>query len=150
MIALLCSAGYISGQEAFMLFRLILLFVLVPLVELFLLLKLGSHIGVGPTVAIVVATGVFGGAMARMQGFAVLRRIRESLDRGVLPTDSLVDGLFVLAGGLLLLTPGLITDVAGFLALLPPTRSRLKMWIKRRFRRTLDSRAVHAEYRIDK
>ena len=132
-----------------MLFRLILLFVLVPLVELFLLLKLGSHIGVGPTVAIVVATGVFGGAMARMQGFAALRRIRESLDRGVLPTDSLVDGLFVLAGGLLLLTPGLITDVVGFLALLPPTRSRLKVWIKRRFLRNMDSRAVHAEYRKD-
>jgi len=132
-----------------MLFRLLLLFVLVPLVELYLLLKLGALIGAGPTVAIVILTGILGGALARMQGFAVLRKIRQDLNAGILPTDALVDGLFILAGGLLLLTPGLITDVVGFLALLPPTRKTLKEWTKRRFRRILDSKAIHAEYHVD-
>ena len=87
--------------------------------------------------------------MARMQGFAVWRRIRENLNEGVLPTEPLVDGLFVLAGGLLLLTPGLLTDLAGFLALLPSTRKLLKSWLRRRFQQTLDSRAVYTEYHVD-
>lgn len=132
-----------------MLFRLMLLFVLVPLVELYLLLKLGALIGAGPTIAIVIVTGVLGGSMARIQGFAVLRRVRESLDAGILPTDALIDGLFVLAGGLLLLTPGLLTDIVGFLALLPPTRELLKKWIKRRFQRILDTKVVYTEYHVD-
>lgn len=132
-----------------MLFRLLLLFVLVPLVELYLLLKLGALIGAGPTVAIVIVTGILGGSMARIQGFAVLRRVRESLNAGILPTDALIDGLFVLAGGLLLLTPGLLTDIVGFLALLPPTREFLKKWIKRRFQQILDTKVVYTEYHVD-
>jgi UPF0716 protein FxsA len=132
-----------------MLFRLLLLFVLVPLVELYLLLKLGALIGAGPTVAIVIVTGILGGSMARIQGFAVLRRVRESLNAGILPTDALIDGLFVLAGGLLLLTPGLLTDIVGFLALLPPTREYLKKWIKRRFQQILDTKVVYTEYHVD-
>jgi UPF0716 protein FxsA len=132
-----------------MLFRLLLLFVLVPLVELYLLLKLGALIGAGPTIAIVIVTGVLGGSMARTQGFAVLKRVRESLNAGILPTDALIDGLFVLAGGLLLLTPGLLTDIVGFLALLPPTREFLKKWIKRRFQQILDTNVVYTEYHVD-
>jgi UPF0716 protein FxsA len=132
-----------------MLFRLVLLFVLVPLVELYLLLKLGALIGAAPTVAIVIVTGILGGTMARMQGFAVLRRIRRDLNAGMLPTDPLVDGLLILAGGLLLLTPGLITDVVGFLALLPPARKILKKWAQGKFRHMLDSRAVYTEYHVD-
>ena len=132
-----------------MLFRLLLLFVLVPLVELYLLLKLGALIGAAPTLAIVIVTGVLGGIMARTQGFVVLRRVRENLNAGILPTDPLVDGLFVLAGGLLLLTPGLLTDIVGFLALLPPTRELLKRRIKRRFQRILDTQAIYTEYHVD-
>jgi UPF0716 protein FxsA len=132
-----------------MLFRLLLLFVLVPLVELYLLLKLGALIGAGPTIAIVIVTGVLGGSMARTQGFAVLKRVRESLNAGILPTDALIDGLFILAGGLLLLTPGLLTDIVGFLALLPPTRELLKKRIKRRFQRILDTQVVYTEYHVD-
>jgi UPF0716 protein FxsA len=132
-----------------MLVRLICLFVLIPLVELYLLIKVGGLIGAGPTVAIVVLTGILGGLMAKRQGFVVLRRIRRSLEEGILPTGSLVDGLFVLAGGLLLLTPGLLTDLTGILALWPRTRRLFKRWIRRRFQRALDSRAVYTSYRID-
>jgi UPF0716 protein FxsA len=132
-----------------MLFRLLLLFVLTPLVELYLLLKLGALIGAGPTLAIVIVTGILGGTLARKQGFAIFRRIRQDLQDGILPTEPLVDGLFILAGGLLLLTPGLLTDVAGFLALLPPSRQLLKRWVKRRFQRVLDTRVVYADYHVD-
>jgi UPF0716 protein FxsA len=132
-----------------MLVRIISLFVILPLVELYLLLKVGSLIGAGPTVGIVIFTGIAGGLMARRQGFTVWRRIQEDLNRGMLPTAPLVDGLFVLAGGLLLLTPGLITDAAGFLVLLPPVRNMLKRWIRMRFQRHIDDRAVSAEYHIE-
>jgi UPF0716 protein FxsA len=132
-----------------MLFRLLLLFIMIPLVELYLLLKLGALIGAGPTLAIVIMTGILGGTLARRQGFVVLRRIKKDLQTGILPTEPLIDGLFILAGGLLLLTPGLLTDIVGFLALLPPSRRRLKGWMKRRFQRILDSRAVYADYQVD-
>ena len=132
-----------------MLLRLLLLFILVPLVELYLLLKLGALIGAGPTLALVILTGILGGTLARRQGFVVLRRIRQDLQAGILPTEPLIDGLFILAGGLLLLTPGLLTDVAGFLALVPPSRKLFKRWIKRRFQRILDSRVVYADYHVD-
>jgi UPF0716 protein FxsA len=132
-----------------MLLRLISLFIIVPLIELYLLIRVGTLIGTGPTIGIVVITGILGGILARRQGFRVVSRMRESLDRGVLPADALVDGLFILSGGLLLLTPGLITDVLGFLALVPPAREILKKWIRRRFRRVIDSRAVYAEYHVE-
>lgn len=129
--------------------RIVSLFVILPLVELYLLLRVGALIGAGPTVGIVILTGIAGGLMARSQGFAVWQRIREHLNRGVLPTAPLVDGLFVLAGGLLLLTPGLLTDAAGFLALLPPSRRVLKRWIRKRFQRRIDDRAVYTEYHVE-
>jgi len=132
-----------------MFFRILSLFIVIPLVELYLLLRVGSLIGTGPTVGIVIVTGIAGGLMARRQGFAVWRRIQENLNRGALPTEPLVDGLFVLAGGLLLLTPGLLTDAVGFLALLPPTRAVLKRWIQRRFQRHIDDRMVSAEYHVE-
>jgi UPF0716 protein FxsA len=132
-----------------MLVRIISLFVIIPLVELYLLLKVGTIIGAGPTVGIVIITGIAGGIMARRQGFAAWQRIQESLNQGILPTEPLVDGLFVLAGGLLLLTPGLMTDVVGFLALLPPTRAVLKRWIRQRFRRHIDERVVEADYFVE-
>jgi UPF0716 protein FxsA len=132
-----------------MFFRIISLFVIIPLVELYLLLRVGSVIGAGPTVGIVIVTGIAGGWMARRQGFTVWRRIQESLNQGVLPTQPLVDGLFILAGGLLLLTPGLLTDAVGFLSLFPPTRAILKRWIRRRFQRQIDDRIVHTEYHVE-
>jgi UPF0716 protein FxsA len=137
------------NEVPMMFLRLISLFVLVPLVELYLLIKVGTLIGVWPTVGIVVITGIAGGVMARRQGFTVLNSIRESLNRGVLPAGQVVDGLFILAGGLMLLTPGLMTDMLGFLALLPSTRAILKRWIKQRFQRLIDSRMVYGEYHIE-
>jgi UPF0716 protein FxsA len=112
-----------------MLAHLFLLFTLVPLVDLYLLFKVGARIGAGLTFGIVVGTGALGAWLAREQGFAVLRRIQEDMTRGVPPTDALLDGALVLAGGVLLITPGFITDAAGFALLVPPVRRAVRAWL---------------------
>lgn len=105
-----------------MFLRLLLLFTVVPLVELYLLITIGRMIGVGPTIAIVLGTGILGAWLARWQGLAVLRRVREEMAAGRLPTDALIDGLLILVAAAVLLTPGLLTDTAGFLLLVPASR----------------------------
>ena len=105
-----------------MLVRLTLLFVLVPLVELAILVYLGTIIGALYTVLIVVLTGILGAILTRSQGLAILSRIRINVQRGILPANELFDGALILIGGLLLLTPGIITDIFGLSVLVPQTR----------------------------
>lgn len=113
-----------------MLLRLILLFTLTPLVELAILIYLGTLIGILYTVLIVVVTGVVGAALARNQGLATLSRIRGSLEEGVIPSKELFEGALILVGGLLLLTPGIITDIAGFSLLVPQTRRIVGRYVR--------------------
>ena len=122
-----------------MIFRLLALFVIVPLVDLAILVRLGQALGFWPTIALVVATGTTGAFLARSQGLRVLRGIRTEMSVGQMPSTRLLDGLLVLIGGTLLLTPGLLTDLAGFVLLLPPTRSRLKEILRRRVERMVRS-----------
>lgn len=117
---------------------LIALFIGVPLLELALLIKLGTAIGLTKTLLIVVGTGIAGAALARSQGFTILQRIQVDLEAGRLPTDDLINGACVLAGGLLLLTPGLLTDTVGFCLLIPMTRELLKESAKRYIQGKLD------------
>jgi len=105
-----------------MLLRLTLLFVLMPLGELAILVYMGTIIGTLYTVLIVVLTGILGAILTRSQGLATLSRIRSNLQRGILPANELFDGVLILAGGLLLLTPGIITDIFGLAVLIPQTR----------------------------
>jgi UPF0716 protein FxsA len=131
-------------------FRLLLLFTLVPLVELYLLIRIGSVIGVVPTIAIVVVTGALGAALARHQGLGVLRRLQEDLAAGRPPTDALIDGLLILVAGAMLLTPGLITDAAGFLLLVPAGRRMVRRAVSAAFSRRLvvrDPGIIDAEWR---
>jgi UPF0716 protein FxsA len=109
------------------------LFTVVPLVELFLLVKLGTVIGIGPTVLIVITTGVLGAWLARWQGLGVLRRVSQDLNAGRLPADALIDGLLILIAGAVLLTPGLITDALGFGLLVPQSRTIVRRMIQARF-----------------
>lgn len=132
-----------------MLLRLILLFTLAPLIELSLLIELGRHIGLGSTLAIVIVTGVIGAYLAKYEGFKVIYRIRQELRDGRIPAEGLIDGIIILAGGLLLLTPGLLTDTIGFLALIPVTRNYLKQYLKRKFKQKIDSKEIHTFYTID-
>ena len=132
-----------------MFLRLLLLFTVVPLVELFLLVKLGTVIGIGPTVLIVITTGVIGAWLARWQGLGVLRRVTSDLNEGRLPADALIDGLLILIAGAVLLTPGLITDALGFLLLVPQSRIVVRRMIRDRFdRRTeaTDPDVIDAEW----
>jgi len=116
-----------------MLTRLVVLFALVPIVELALLIQVGQRLGVWWTLAIVILTGLAGACLARHEGFGVVQRIKRDLADGVLPAAPLLDGALILAGGLLLLTPGLLTDVVGLLVLVPWSRERVKRLLKRRF-----------------
>ncbi|HZK25134.1 MAG TPA: FxsA family protein [Oscillospiraceae bacterium] len=112
-----------------MLGRLLLLMIIVPILEIFLLIEVGQQIGVLPTVTIVLLTGLLGIMLARTQGFYVLTRIVNSLRKGELPGDDILNGLLVLIGASFLLTPGLITDTAGFILLIPRTRRTVKVWL---------------------
>jgi len=114
-----------------MFFYLLILFIVVPMVELTLLIRIGRAISIGPTLALVVLTGLVGAAVARHQGIRTLGRIQAELAAGRIPTGQMVDGLLILLAGLLLILPGVLTDAAGFALLIPPVR-RL---IRRRHRR---------------
>jgi len=101
---------------------LLLVFVLVPLVEIYLLIKVGSVLGALPTVLLVVATAVIGVALLRYQGLYTLARVNDAMNRGELPAQPMMEGAVLLVCGALLLTPGLLTDVLGFLGLVPGVR----------------------------
>jgi UPF0716 protein FxsA len=122
------------------------LFVLIPLLELLLLIRVGGVIGAGPTVLLVIVTGLVGASLARMQGFRVLRDIERDLERGRLPTGSLLQGLLVLVGAAFLLTPGILTDAAGLLLMVPEARRRLAPLLGRWFRRYQNARTFRVEY----
>ena len=112
--------------------RLSTLFVLVPLLELILLIRLGEWIGFLPTVLLVVGTGILGAFLIRREGLRALLAIQLELARGRLPTRVLLDGAAVLVAGAFLMTPGVLTDLAGFFLLLPPTRTLVAGWVQTR------------------
>ena len=125
-----------------MLFRLFLLFVGLPLVELALLVQLGRWLGLLPTLALVFLTGAAGAALARRQGFRVWLDIQNEMREGRMPVAGMLDGLMILIGGILLLTPGLLTDLLGLSLLLPPTRRFYKDRLRRRLERAMQSGQV--------
>ncbi len=122
-----------------MLIRLILLFTVVPLIELYLLIQVGRYFGAFHTIMIVLITGIIGGLLARSQGLSVQRQIRVDLQNGIIPTDSLIDGCFILIAGALLITPGMITDIFGFILMVPFFRGWLKKRLKKILRRKFES-----------
>ena len=102
---------------------LVVLFIVIPLVELFVILQVGGWIGVLPTIGLVLLTGVLGAALASSQGRAVWARFNAALAEGRMPGREIFDGAMVIFGGALLLTPGFITDIVGILLLIPATRA---------------------------
>ncbi len=121
-----------------MLIKLILIFTIVPFIELSLLIELGTYIGTLNTIVVVVVTGIIGAFMARIAGLSVLFRIQENLRAGIFPKDEIFDGILILIGGAFLLTPGLLTDAVGFLLLLPLGRESVKRWLKEVVKKRLD------------
>lgn len=131
---------------------LLILFTVVPAVEIGLFVRIGGQIGAAATIAVVLFTGVAGAALARSQGTRVLRQIQEALGRGQMPTDELVEGALVLFGGALLLTPGFLTDAFGVSCLLPPSRKALavlvKRWAARRVQRVGEGRFDVGSFKV--
>ncbi len=122
--------------------RLLLLFIVLPAVELGLLIEIGQRIGTLETLALIVVTGIVGASMARSQGLSLLSRVREQISAGEMPADSLLDGLMILIASALLVTPGVFTDAFGFLCLIPAFRALLKRELVRRFRRAVEENRV--------
>ena len=121
-----------------MFFYLLLLFTLLPMTELVLLIKIGHHIGLLNTISIVIITGISGASLARWQGLTVIREVQNQLSVGIMPKEEILDGIIILAGGLLLLTPGLITDFIGLVAIIPITRKWIKYLVKKKLARMID------------
>ncbi|MCA9401848.1 MAG: membrane protein FxsA [Candidatus Omnitrophica bacterium] len=127
-----------------MFYYLLLLFTLLPACELFLLIKIGSHIGAATTILIIILTGLLGAYLARLQGFLVLRNIQNDLNQGRIPSEELMDGVMILIGGIVLLTPGFITDTFGFILLMPPSRLIIKSLLKRKFHSMIQNGQIHS------
>lgn len=110
---------------------LLFLFIAMPMIELALLIQVGQWVGAPRTIALVIVTGVVGAWLARQQGAQVLRRLQQDLVRGETPAPLLIDGALILVAGLLLITPGILTDGIGFLLLIPVTRREIRVWMRR-------------------
>ena len=107
-------------------FRLFLiLFITIPLIEIAILIKIGSIIGAGYTIVLVIGTAFLGVSLLRIQGISTLAKVQANISRGQLPATELIEGLILLISGALLLTPGFFTDTIGFLMLVPTLRQRL-------------------------
>ena len=127
--------------------RLLLLFIVVPVVELALLIQLGKLVGLLPTLGLIVLTGALGAFLARRQGLAVLGKVRAEMADGSIPAGPIVDGVIILVAAAVLMTPGVLTDAFGFLCLVPAFRGRLKAYLGRRFERAV--RRGDATFSVD-
>ena len=115
--------------------KLLIFFVVLPLVELCLVLLLGQYVGIVWTIIFIIGTGILGTWLARTQGISTYQRIQQELSQGRMPTDSLIDGALILLAGVLLITPGVLTDLVGILLMVPPTRILFRRWLIAWFKR---------------
>jgi len=109
-----------------------ILFIVVPLVELYLIIEVGGLIGALWTVLLVVLTAIIGVSLLRIQGFNTLNRARQNMEMGTLPAMEMMEGMVLAVGGALLITPGFLTDTLGFLCLIPATRRAMIRYLIRR------------------
>lgn len=122
--------------------RLALLFVLVPIIEIALLIQVGHLVGLWPTLALVLLTGVGGAALARAEGLRTFWAFQKQVSQGQIPGQALLDGVCVLLGGAFLLTPGLVTDTLGLALLFPPSRRLIQRRMRRAVERRIEEGAV--------
>ncbi len=116
-----------------MLLKLFLCFTLIPVLELYLLIKIGTVIGGFNTILLVILTGFLGAWLARMEGMNTMMKMRMNLQQGLMPAEELIDAVIIFAAGVVLLTPGLITDVFGLALLWPVTRNKFKQVLRKKF-----------------
>ena len=116
-----------------MFLKLFLAFTIVPFVEIYLLIKIGAQVGAFNTILIVILTGLLGASLARLEGIKTMTKVRESLNRGELPAEEMLDAMLIFAAGIVLLTPGFITDLTGLALLVPQARFWFKRWLRKKF-----------------
>lgn len=121
-----------------MFFKLFLAFTLVPFIEIYLLIKIGAQVGAFNTILIVILTGLLGASLARLEGIKTMTKVRESLNRGELPAEEMLDAMLIFVAGVVLLTPGFITDLTGLALLVPQARFWFKRWLRKKFDEWLD------------
>lgn len=129
-----------------MLGRLILLFLLTPAVELGLLIQVDKLIGFWPTIGLIIVTGMAGSYLAKREGLSVWNRLNERLNGGGLPGKELLDGVIILVAGALLITPGVLTDVFGFIGLIPFTRAGVRKIVMKRIRKKMDDGSFQMQF----
>ena len=122
-----------------MFFRLFCLFTLVPALEIYILIRVGTFIGALNTILLIALTGIMGAYYARQQGFRILMDIQLRMQTGDLPGDELINGALLLVGGALLLTPGFLTDMLGFALIFPVTRERIKAAVKSSLKKRIEA-----------
>jgi len=129
-----------------MLLKLFLAFTLIPVLEIYLLIKLGTFLGALNTVIIVVLTGIVGAFLAKLQGLHTMIKVREGLNRGEMPAEEMLDALLILVAGIVLLTPGFLTDIAGLVILIPQTRVLFKRWLRKKFNAWTQNQKININY----
>ncbi len=125
-----------------LLLYLFLLFTVGPLIELTLLIYVGTHVGVPATIGLVLLTGIVGAALARWQGVNAILRVQRRIGRGQVPADELFDGVLILAAGIVLVTPGILTDLIGFCLLIPPVRDVVKAMLHNWAKKNIEVRTT--------
>lgn len=141
------ATGRKEAELGNMLVRLFLLFTIIPLVELYLLIKIGSYLGALNTVLLILITGILGALLARLEGLRTLHQITRNLSQGIVPAEELVDSVIIFIAGILLVTPGVLTDVLGLYFLVPYTRTMFKRWLRRRLDRMATSGNLRVHFR---
>ena len=132
-----------------MFFKLLILFVTVPIIEIWILIDIGRGIGTLSTIILIIFTGIVGAYLTKRQGLMTIYKIKENLKMGIMPSEELIDGfLIVLAGGFLI-TPGILTDSAGFLLLYPKSRNFIKRYLKNKFNNWIQSKNIYIEINDD-
>lgn len=126
--------------------RVALLFIGLPLLELYILIKIGSYLGPFLTIALIIFSGFLGLLLARFEGLRTLHQIRQNLSQGILPAEEMLDSVLIFAGGVLFVVPGVITDCAALVLLIPFTRTIFKRWLRRRFDRMVERGNVRLQY----
>jgi len=129
-----------------MVLKLFLAFTIIPVLEIYLLIKLGTFLGALNTVIIVVLTGIIGAFLAKLQGLHTMIKVREALNRGEMPAEEMLDALLILVAGIVLLTPGFLTDIAGLVILIPQTRVLFKRWLRKKFNAWTQNQKININY----
>jgi len=130
-----------------MLLRLFLLFTIIPLIELYFLIKIGGAIGALNTIVLILATAFFGSILVRWQGLKTMQQIMSQISQNIVPAEEMVDAVLIFVGGVMLITPGVLTDFLALFLVFPYTRTIFKRWLRRKFDRMVASENIRLNVR---